>query len=33
MPKEWTGLEMEFGHKDSLSQGDKEFVEQLYPFP
>jgi hypothetical protein len=32
MPTEWTGLKMEFGHKDSLSPGDKEFVEHLYPF-
>lgn len=32
MPKEWTGLETEFGHKDSLTQGDKDFIERLYPF-
>ena len=32
MPKEWTGLEVEFGHKGSLSPADKQFVESLYPF-
>jgi len=32
MPKEWTGLEAEFGHRDSLSAVDKEFVARLYPF-
>jgi hypothetical protein len=32
MPKEWTGLDVEFGAKTSLSAADKEFVERLYPF-
>jgi len=32
MPKEWTGLDTEFGQKDSLSPGDKIFIERLYPF-
>jgi len=32
MPKEWTGLDVEFGHEGSLSAIDKGFVERLYPF-
>ncbi len=32
MPKEWTSLDADFGHKDSLSTTDKAFIEQLYPF-
>jgi len=32
MPKEWTGLGMDFGHQSSLSTGDKDFIGRLYPF-
>lgn len=32
MPKEWTGLNTDFGHKDSLSVVDKDFIGRLYPF-
>lgn len=32
MPKDWTGLDTDFGHKDSLSAVDKEFIGRLYPF-
>jgi hypothetical protein len=32
MPKDWTTLDASFGHKDSLSSVDKEFVQKLYPF-
>jgi len=32
MPRNWTKLEADFGHKDSLSRIDKDFVQKLYPF-
>jgi hypothetical protein len=32
MPKEWTALDTDFGHKDSLSAVDKDFIGRLYPF-
>ena len=32
MPKEWTALNTDFGHKDSLSAVDKDFIGRLYPF-
>lgn len=32
MPKEWMAQDIDFGHKDSLSAVDKDFIERLYPF-
>ena len=32
LPKDWTALDTDFGHKDSLSAVDKDFIERLYPF-
>ena len=32
MPKDWTGLDADFGSRDSLSTADKDFIERLYPF-
>jgi hypothetical protein len=32
MPKDWTALDTDFGHKDSLSAVDKDFIGRLYPF-
>ena len=32
MPKDWTALDTEFGHKESLTALDKDFIERLYPF-